>query len=284
MGSTMFFEGTKETKWTPEENKRFEDALALFDKDTPDRWHNVAQMIPGKSVSDVMNQYRKLEQDINEIEAEVLVVQPGYNRNGNVDDHVTLEWVVNNHPQFLYSPGGNGVNRSCASNKLPNHEKKKGIPWTEEEHRQFLLGLKKYGKGDWRNISRNFVTTRTPTQVASHAQKYFIRQLSGGKDKRRSSIHDITTVHLNDTAKNTHLSNNNTCPKLGECAPTMATQPPKQAHQHHHMEKPLYQWSLADQQVEFNVPNSSLMMAPLNGTSSYGPQYGHLGTVFQGNC
>ncbi|GAB4860043.1 hypothetical protein Ancab_011521 [Ancistrocladus abbreviatus] len=54
----------------------------------------------------------------------------------------------------------------------------------------------KYGKGDWRNISRNFVVTRTPTQVASHAQKYFIRQLSGGKDKRRASIHDITTVTL----------------------------------------------------------------------------------------
>lgn len=64
--------------------------------------------------------------------------------------------------------------------------------------RLFLLGLKKYGKGDWRNISRNFVQTRTPTQVASHAQKYFIRLNSGGKDKRRSSIHDITTVNLTD--------------------------------------------------------------------------------------
>lgn len=61
------------------------------------------------------------------------------------------------------------------------------------------MGLKKYGKGDWRNIARNFVTTRTPTQVASHAQKYFIRQLSGGKDKRRSSIHDITIVDFSET-------------------------------------------------------------------------------------
>lgn len=61
------------------------------------------------------------------------------------------------------------------------------------------MGLQEYGRGDWRNISRNYVITKTPTQVASHAQKYFIRQLSGGKDKRRPSIHDITTVSLTDT-------------------------------------------------------------------------------------
>lgn len=60
--------------------------------------------------------------------------------------------------------------------------------------RLFLLGLAKFGKGDWRSISRNFVISRTPTQVASHAQKYFIRLNSINKDKRRSSIHDITSV------------------------------------------------------------------------------------------
>lgn len=63
------------------------------------------------------------------------------------------------------------------------------------KNRLFLLGLDKYGKGDWRSISRNFVVTRTPTQVASHAQKYFIRLNSMNKDRRRSSIHDITSVN-----------------------------------------------------------------------------------------
>ena len=71
------------------------------------------------------------------------------------------------------------------------------------------MGLKKYGRGDWRNISRNYVTSRTPTQVASHAQKYFIRLNSGGKDKRRSSIHDITTVNIPD---DDHASNTNPSP------------------------------------------------------------------------
>ncbi|XP_002990122.2 transcription factor MYBS3 isoform X1 [Selaginella moellendorffii] len=71
-------------------------------------------------------------------------------------------------------------------------ERKKGVPWTEEEHRCFLLGLQKLGKGDWRGIAKNFVTTRTPTQVASHAQKYFIRQSNLSKRKRRSSLFDIS--------------------------------------------------------------------------------------------
>uniref|UniRef100_A0ACD5TID3 Uncharacterized protein n=1 Tax=Avena sativa TaxID=4498 RepID=A0ACD5TID3_AVESA len=71
------------------------------------------------------------------------------------------------------------------------HERKKGIPWTEEEHRKFLDGLKQLGKGDWRGISKSFVTSRTATQVASHAQKYFLRQTNPGKKKRRASLFDV---------------------------------------------------------------------------------------------
>lgn len=70
-------------------------------------------------------------------------------------------------------------------------ERKKGVPWTEEEHRLFLVGLQKLGKGDWRGIARNFVVSRTPTQVASHAQKYFIRQSHATRRKRRSSLFDM---------------------------------------------------------------------------------------------
>ncbi|XP_054783478.1 transcription factor MYBS3 [Prosopis cineraria] len=70
-------------------------------------------------------------------------------------------------------------------------ERKKGVPWTEEEHKMFLIGLQKLGKGDWRGISRNFVVSRTPTQVASHAQKYFIRQSNATRRKRRASLFDM---------------------------------------------------------------------------------------------
>ncbi|KAI3923027.1 hypothetical protein MKW98_009218 [Papaver atlanticum] len=55
--------------WTPEENKLFENALAVFDKETPDRWQKIAEMIPGKSVMDVLRQYKELEDDVSHIEA-----------------------------------------------------------------------------------------------------------------------------------------------------------------------------------------------------------------------
>ena len=44
------------------------------------------------------------------------------------------------------------------------------------------------------------MVSRTPTQVASHAQKYFIRLSSANKERRRSSIHDITSVGGGDAS------------------------------------------------------------------------------------
>eukprot|EP00262_Sarcandra_glabra_P014981 TRINITY_DN452_c1_g1_i1.p1 TRINITY_DN452_c1_g1~~TRINITY_DN452_c1_g1_i1.p1 ORF type:complete len:334 (-),score=35.47 TRINITY_DN452_c1_g1_i1:226-1227(-) len=79
----------------------------------------------------------------------------------------------------------------ASSSSNSRGDRKKGIPWTEDEHRMFLAGLQKLGKGDWRGIARNFVVSRTPTQVASHAQKYFIRQSNATRKKRRSSLFDM---------------------------------------------------------------------------------------------
>ncbi|CAA3030618.1 Transcription factor DIVARICATA [Olea europaea subsp. europaea] len=49
-----------------------------------------------------------------------------------------------------------------------------------------LKGLSECAKGDWKAISRNFVSSRTPSQIASHAKKYFIRLAD-----TKTSIYDI---------------------------------------------------------------------------------------------
>eukprot|EP00884_Botryococcus_braunii_P021710 jgi/Botrbrau1/8222/Bobra.0392s0018.1 len=73
----------------------------------------------------------------------------------------------------------------------PANVPRKGVAWTDEEHAQFLKGLKHYGRGKWREISRDFCPTRNATQVASHAQKYHIRLEKGTSGKRRSRFTDI---------------------------------------------------------------------------------------------
>lgn len=66
-----------------------------------------------------------------------------------------------------------------------------------------MKGLLDGKDGKWKEISNNYVRTKTPSQVASHAQKYEKRQKQKLDDdskkikrKPRPSIHDITILDL----------------------------------------------------------------------------------------
>ncbi|KAL3640876.1 Protein RADIALIS-like 6 [Castilleja foliolosa] len=61
--------GSNSTNWTARENKLFEDALAVYDQETPDRWHNVARAVRTKTVDEVKRHYITLIEDIYVIES-----------------------------------------------------------------------------------------------------------------------------------------------------------------------------------------------------------------------
>ncbi|KAK9270450.1 hypothetical protein L1049_026030 [Liquidambar formosana] len=67
--------------WTPKQNKLFENALAIYDKDTPDRWHNLARAVGGKSVEEVKRHYEMLVEDVEHIESGQVPL-PNYGKSG----------------------------------------------------------------------------------------------------------------------------------------------------------------------------------------------------------
>ncbi|KAL1541729.1 transcription factor MYBS1-like [Salvia divinorum] len=181
--------------WSREEEKAFEDGIAMHwnEECKEQSWTKIASMVPTKSILELKHHYMLLLEDVAAIEAGNV---PLSNYNTTIaaasSSTTTYKDPFHHKDKPFSSPSFSPVEPSASRS---DQERRKGIPWTEEEHRLFLLGLDKYGKGDWRSISRNYVISRTPTQVASHAQKYFIRLNSINRDRRRSSIHDITGVN-----------------------------------------------------------------------------------------
>ncbi|KAL4280175.1 hypothetical protein GQ457_03G012850 [Hibiscus cannabinus] len=205
--------------WSREEDKAFEKAIAMHWKEkeeSEEQWEKISSLLPCKSLEDLKQHYVLLVEDVTAIEAGHVPLpcykgeEPsssakhqfhGFSTAAN-SDRRSNPGYGNGFSGLTVDSSGHGGKGSSRSDQ----ERRKGIPWTEEEHRLFLLGLDKFGKGDWRSISRNFVISRTPTQVASHAQKYFIRLNSMNRDRRRSSIHDITSVNNGDVSHQTPIT------------------------------------------------------------------------------
>eukprot|EP00033_Pygsuia_biforma_P003677 GCRY01004027.1.p1 GENE.GCRY01004027.1~~GCRY01004027.1.p1 ORF type:complete len:353 (+),score=13.88 GCRY01004027.1:221-1279(+) len=88
--------------------------------------------------------------------------------------------------------------RKATRSQDGDKEVKKRCVWSGSEHCLFLKGLKAFGRGNWVMISR-LVGTRSPSQVQSHAHKYYIHQalLKQGKKVKRS-INDINEEDLEE--------------------------------------------------------------------------------------
>ncbi|KAL6207431.1 hypothetical protein ACLB2K_018389 [Fragaria x ananassa] len=131
--------------WTSRQNKMFENALAVYDKDTPDRWHNLARAVGGKTAEEVKRHYERLVEDVNRIESGEVPL-PNYTRTSN--------------------SGSAGSNKSAFTNSVDIEDQSdlevvvyEGVvrekPSSKEEARQFL---KDYSGGHAATVGSVLVT------------------------------------------------------------------------------------------------------------------------------
>ncbi|CAA3005201.1 transcription factor SRM1-like [Olea europaea var. sylvestris] len=149
-------------KWSVDDDKLYEDALKEFPEEVENRWEKIASRLPGKSPEDVKAHYNALFVDSlisvfdfpdNEAKADSI--------NNPIDHDESTETSIH----------------SCEISSRPSSRvvNDDGPRWTEEEHRLFLKGLNEYGKGQLTEIAKYVVRSRTPTQVGSHAHRYYKR-------------------------------------------------------------------------------------------------------------
>ena len=119
------------TEWTREQDKMFERALLFVPEELPDRWDKIAEQVPGKSAAEVRDRYEALVRDVYDIDSGLVEV-PSY-----ADDSAGCDGGGGS------GGGGGGLSSWDSANQIsfgskPKHsenERKKGTPWTEEEHR-----------------------------------------------------------------------------------------------------------------------------------------------------
>lgn len=127
--------------WSAYENKVFENGLVLYEEnDEPEKWRRIAEEIPGKSHEEVRKHYERLLEDVEMIESGFVPV-PCYvgERSGGERKEEEEEKVEENYEDRKASMQSDG----CKESKKRSRERKKAVPWTEEEHRSpislFLL-------------------------------------------------------------------------------------------------------------------------------------------------
>ncbi|KAI7740702.1 hypothetical protein M8C21_023513, partial [Ambrosia artemisiifolia] len=70
LGATMATRSiSSSSAWTAKQNKLFENALAIYDKETPDRWQKIARAVGGKSAEEVKRHYEVLVEDVRHVES-----------------------------------------------------------------------------------------------------------------------------------------------------------------------------------------------------------------------
>ncbi|KAL3738839.1 hypothetical protein ACJRO7_020244 [Eucalyptus globulus] len=161
---------------TFKENKRFENALAMFSPDEVDSSasfdgfpERVAPFFPGKSVEQIRSHLEALLHDLD-------LIRDDEGKRKREDGDV--------------ESSGSSLSLSLLSSSSVDRRH----IWTREEHERFLRGMNIYGKGDWKRISANVVFRKTPSELASHSQEHFSRRDRPTSLKRRRIIYNVDAL------------------------------------------------------------------------------------------
>lgn len=114
--------------WTRAEDKAFERALVAIPEGTLDRWSLIAAQVPRRTPRELWEHYQVLVQDL-------AVIERG-------DIETPGEWDDGDDEEVDGSSdaAGSSDQRRPGGHKIPfgrgrSEERRRGIPWTEEEHR-----------------------------------------------------------------------------------------------------------------------------------------------------
>ncbi|KAE8098583.1 hypothetical protein FH972_016636 [Carpinus fangiana] len=116
----MIMTSMAETQWSRLDDKLFERDLVMVPEDYPERWLRVAECVPGKSPRELREHYEDLVRDVLDIDSG-RVELPTY-----ADDDSDGPWDSPSQISF------------GSKTREAESERKKGTPWTEEEHECFL--------------------------------------------------------------------------------------------------------------------------------------------------
>lgn len=136
-----------EAPWTPEEHDLFLEAYLIYGS----LWPKVAEVVYTR------NAYQ------------VSIYANWLNYQGCLPPLPLLRQI---HPVAAAAPPLNsGTNQAVSVAIAESKTKFKRGPWTDEEHKLFVQGFERWGKGKWTKIA-SIVKTRSPTQIASHSRTY----------------------------------------------------------------------------------------------------------------
>lgn len=136
--------------WSREEERAFENAIAMhWNEDSKEQWDKLASMVPSKSIDELRQHYQTLVDDIGDIEAG-LVPLPNYigeEASTSTKDHQGFSGATaaekrsncgygSAFPGLAQESNGQGGGKGGSRSE---QERRKGIPWTEEEHRYHIL-------------------------------------------------------------------------------------------------------------------------------------------------